>query len=53
MNSSLLIELVQCEYGKRGETECMFKDFKSGGFNIEETQLKNIQRINGLYTYYM
>ncbi len=39
------------EYKKRWGTECMFKDFKSGGFNLEDTQIKSRQRINGLYAF--
>lgn len=37
------------EYKKRFEIEEMFKDFKSGGFNLESIGSKNIQYIKMMY----
>lgn len=39
------------DYSKRWGTECMFKDFKSSGFHLEQTKLSSKQRINGLLTF--
>ncbi|WP_425447384.1 IS4 family transposase [Dethiothermospora halolimnae] len=37
------------EYKKRFDIEEMFKDFKSGGFNLEDTWSKNIHYVKMLY----
>ena len=37
------------EYKKKLDIEEMFKDFKSGGFNLEDTSSENIQYVRVLY----
>ncbi len=45
---------ILTEYKQRWQIECLFKAMKSSGFNIEDTHVKHLDRLERLiYTVYL